>query len=181
MTFMKALLCKAFGPADTLVLEDLPSPEPKKNEVLIEVQAAGVNFPDTLIIEGKYQFKPPFPFAPGGEVAGVVKAVGEMNEDEILWCYDDTLIGKGANGTDAILIVLPEVEKPRANKINTNAFADLSPGLAACTLQYCDMAAPREIPTPLAGGAIDVLSELRVTSGWGVRPEAIAIVSMQYQ
>jgi hypothetical protein len=77
--------------------------------------------------------------------------------------------------------VLPEVEKPRANKINTNAFADLSPGLAACTLQYCDMAAPREIPTPLAGGAIDVLSELRVTSGWGVRPEAIAIVSMQYQ
>ncbi|WP_220805184.1 NADPH:quinone oxidoreductase family protein [Pseudomonas sp. NCCP-436] len=73
---MKALLCKAFGPAETLVLEDLPSPEPKGNEVLIEVHAAGVNFPDSLIIEGKYQFKPPFPFAPGGEVAGVVKAVG---------------------------------------------------------------------------------------------------------
>ena len=71
---MKALLCKAFGPASSLVLEDLPSPEPKKNEVLIEVHAAGVNFPDTLIIEGKYQFKPPFPFAPGGEAAGVVKA-----------------------------------------------------------------------------------------------------------
>lgn len=113
--------------------------------------------------------------------AGVVKAVGEMNEDEILWCYDDTLIGKGAGGTDAVLIVLPEVEKPKAGRINTNVFADLTPGLAACTLQYCDMAAPREIPTPLAGGAIDVLSELRVTSGWGVRPEAIAIVSMQYQ
>ncbi len=74
---MKALLCKAFGPASSLVLEDLPSPEPKKNEVLIEVHAAGVNFPDTLIIEGKYQFKPPFPFAPGGEAAGVVAAVGE--------------------------------------------------------------------------------------------------------
>jgi len=74
---MKALLCKAFGPASSLVLEDLPSPEPKKNEVLIEVHAAGVNFPDTLIIEGKYQFKPPFPFAPGGEAAGVVKSVGE--------------------------------------------------------------------------------------------------------
>ena len=74
---MKALLCRAFGPAETLVLEDIASPEPKKNEVLIEVHAAGVNFPDTLIIEGKYQFKPPFPFAPGGEAAGVVKAVGE--------------------------------------------------------------------------------------------------------
>ena len=58
---MKALLCKAFGPAGTLVLEDVDSPRPKGNEVLIEVQAAGVNFPDTLIIEGKYQFKPPFP------------------------------------------------------------------------------------------------------------------------
>lgn len=74
---MKAVLCKAFGPAETLVLEDIASPEPKKNEVLLDVHAAGVNFPDTLIIEGKYQFKPPFPFAPGGEAAGVVAAVGE--------------------------------------------------------------------------------------------------------
>ncbi|MBS7662472.1 NADPH:quinone oxidoreductase family protein [Pseudomonas lalucatii] len=74
---MKAVLCKAFGPAETLVLEEVASPEAKKNEVLLEVHAAGVNFPDTLIIEGKYQFKPPFPFAPGGEAAGVVRAVGE--------------------------------------------------------------------------------------------------------
>lgn len=74
---MKALLCKAFGPASSLALEDVPSPQPKPNEVLIEVHAAGVNFPDTLIIEGKYQFKPPFPFSPGGEAAGVVKAIGE--------------------------------------------------------------------------------------------------------
>ena len=74
---MKALLCKAFGPAETLTLEDIDSPRPKGKEVLIEVQAAGVNFPDTLIIEGKYQFKPPFPFSPGGEVAGVVSTVGD--------------------------------------------------------------------------------------------------------
>lgn len=74
---MKALLCTAFGPAETLQLQELPSPTPKANEVLIEVHRAGVNFPDSLIIEGKYQFKPPFPFAPGGEVAGVVKTAGE--------------------------------------------------------------------------------------------------------
>ncbi|MGE8361711.1 NADPH:quinone oxidoreductase family protein [Pseudomonas sp.] len=74
---MKAVLCKAFGPAETLVLEEVASPEAKKNEVLLAVHAAGVNFPDTLIIEGKYQFKPPFPFSPGGEAAGVVTAVGE--------------------------------------------------------------------------------------------------------
>jgi len=74
---MKALLCKAFGPASTLVLEDIPAPDVKKNEILLEIHAAGVNFPDTLIIEGKYQFKPPFPFSPGGEAAGVISAVGE--------------------------------------------------------------------------------------------------------
>lgn len=74
---MKAVLCKAFGPADTLVLEEVASPTPAKNEILIDVHAAAVNFPDTLIIEGKYQFKPPFPFSPGGEAAGVVAAVGE--------------------------------------------------------------------------------------------------------
>ncbi len=74
---MKAVLCKAFGPPESLVLEEVASPEAKKNEVLIDVHAASVNFPDTLIIEGKYQFKPPFPFSPGGEAAGVVTAVGE--------------------------------------------------------------------------------------------------------
>ena len=74
---MKAVLCKAFGPAEDLVLEDVASPTIKKNEILLDVHAAGVNFPDTLIIEGKYQFKPPFPFSPGGEAAGVVAEVGE--------------------------------------------------------------------------------------------------------
>ncbi|MGX5221363.1 NADPH:quinone oxidoreductase family protein [Pseudomonas segetis] len=74
---MKAVLCKAFGPAETLVVEETTNPEAKKNEVIIDVHCAGVNFPDTLIIEGKYQFKPPFPFSPGGEAAGVVSSVGE--------------------------------------------------------------------------------------------------------
>ena len=74
---MKAVLCKAFGPADTLVIEDTSSPQIKKNEVLLDVHAAGINFPDTLIIEGKYQFKPPFPFSPGGDASGVISAVGE--------------------------------------------------------------------------------------------------------
>ncbi|WP_175652611.1 NADPH:quinone oxidoreductase family protein [Pseudomonas sp. Marseille-P9899] len=74
---MKAVLCKAHGPARDLVLEDVASPTPKKNEVLLDVHAASVNFPDTLIIEGKYQFQPPLPFSPGGEAAGVVAAAGE--------------------------------------------------------------------------------------------------------
>ena len=74
---MKAVLCNAHGPARDLVLDEVASPVPKRNEVLLQVHAAGVNFPDTLIIEGKYQFQPPLPFSPGGEAAGVVLEVGD--------------------------------------------------------------------------------------------------------
>jgi NADPH2:quinone reductase len=74
---MKAMLCKAWGPPESLVLEDLPSFHAEAGKVVVSVKACGVNFPDTLIIQNKYQFKPPLPFAPGGEVAGVVKEVGE--------------------------------------------------------------------------------------------------------
>jgi NADPH:quinone reductase len=74
---MKALLSKEVGGPDTLVLEDLPSPTAKPGFAVVEVKACGVNFPDVLIIEDKYQFKPERPFAPGGEIAGVVKAVGD--------------------------------------------------------------------------------------------------------
>lgn len=73
---MKAVLCKQFGPPESLVLEAVASPTPGPGEVRIRVHAAGVNFPDTLIIEGKYQYKPEFPFSPGGEVAGEVLEVG---------------------------------------------------------------------------------------------------------
>lgn len=74
---MKAVLSKAVGGPETLVLEELPDPVAGPGQVLIDVKACGVNYPDVLIIEDKYQFKPPRPFAPGGEVSGVIAAVGE--------------------------------------------------------------------------------------------------------
>src|SRR5690242_18905754 len=73
---MKAVLCKAYGPPESLVVEDVPSPKPGAGEVVVTVKAASVNFPDVLIIQNKYQFKPPLPFSPGSELAGVVKEVG---------------------------------------------------------------------------------------------------------
>ncbi len=73
---MKALICEAYGPIDSLVLKDIPSPEPGPKQVLIEVKSAAVNFPDALMVQGLYQVKPPLPFAPGAEIAGVVKVVG---------------------------------------------------------------------------------------------------------
>jgi NADPH2:quinone reductase len=74
---MKAVLCKELGPPEKLVVEEVPPLAPGKGQVVVGVKAAGVNFPDTLIIQGKYQFKAEPPFSPGGEVAGVVKALGE--------------------------------------------------------------------------------------------------------
>jgi len=71
------VLCKSFGPPESLVVEDVPSPTPGPGEVVLSVKAASVNFPDVLIIQNKYQFKPPLPFSPGSEMAGVVKSVGD--------------------------------------------------------------------------------------------------------
>jgi len=74
---MKAMLCTHYGPPEEMELRELPSPTPGKNQVLIAVKACGVNFPDVLMLADKYQFKPPLPFPPGGELAGVVTALGE--------------------------------------------------------------------------------------------------------
>ena len=74
---MRAVLSKTPGGPETLVVEEVLDPTPMKGEVVIEVKAVGINFPDTLIIEDRYQFKPRRPFSPGAEVAGVVEAVGE--------------------------------------------------------------------------------------------------------
>jgi NADPH2:quinone reductase len=73
---MKAVRCTAWGPPDSLVLEDLPAPIAGPGDVLVDVKAAGVNFPDVLTVQAKYQVRPPLPFTPGNEFAGVVRAVG---------------------------------------------------------------------------------------------------------
>ena len=73
---MKALVCDAYGPIANLVVKDIPSPVPGPKQLLIEVKAASVNFPDALMVQGLYQVKPPLPFTPGADIAGIVKAVG---------------------------------------------------------------------------------------------------------
>ncbi len=92
---MKALLSKAPGGPETLILDDLPDPSPAPGQVLVAVKACAINYPDVLIIEDKYQFKPPRPFAPGGEIAGVVEAVGEGVTG---WAPGDRVIAVIGNG-----------------------------------------------------------------------------------
>lgn len=74
---MKAIVCNSFGLPNTLEFKETETPQPKEGEILISVKACSVNFPDTLIIQGKYQFRPEFPFSPGSDVAGIVEQVGE--------------------------------------------------------------------------------------------------------
>ena len=101
---MKALLSHAPGGPETLQLEEVADPQPGPGELLIRVRACAINFPDVLIIEDKYQFKPPRPFAPGGEVAGEVAAVGEGVED---WAVGDRVIGYNGHGGLAELALVP--------------------------------------------------------------------------
>ena len=81
---MKAMLCEKFGPPEDLVLKEVADLTPLAGQVRIATEACGVNFPDTLIIENKYQFKPDLPFAPGGEVTGIVDAVGDGVSQDLL-------------------------------------------------------------------------------------------------
>lgn len=74
---MKAIVCRAYGPPESLDYADLPDLTPGPGEIVLATKACAVNFPDTLIIQGKYQYQPPLPFTPGTDVAGVVKAVGD--------------------------------------------------------------------------------------------------------
>ncbi|MHB8528020.1 MAG: NADPH:quinone oxidoreductase family protein [Caulobacteraceae bacterium] len=74
---MRAMMSTTVGGPETLALQELPPPQAKPGWAVVEVKACGVNYPDVLIIEDKYQFKPQRPFAPGGEISGIVKAVGE--------------------------------------------------------------------------------------------------------
>jgi NADPH:quinone reductase len=92
---MKALVCRAYGPIDSLVLEEVPDPKPGSGEVLVSVRACGINFPDLLVVQGKYQFKPTPPFSPGGEVAGLVEAVGPDVKDVKV---GDRVVAMGPSG-----------------------------------------------------------------------------------
>ena len=103
---MKALLSHEPGGPETLKVTELPDPKPGPGELLVRVRAAAINYPDVLIIEDKYQFKPPRPFAPGGEIAGEVEAVGEDVEG---WKPGDRLIAVPGWGGLAEKVVIKAV------------------------------------------------------------------------
>ena len=107
---MRALLSRAPGGPETLELAELPDPQPGPGQLLVRVKACAMNYPDVLIIEDKYQFKPPRPFAPGGEIAGVVEQVGEGISG---WSEGDRLITMlGHGGLAEKVLIAPASAQP---------------------------------------------------------------------
>ena len=103
---MKAYVCKEFGPVESHKVEEIADPRAEAGQVVVDVKAAGVSFPDVLIVQGKYQFQPPFPFSPGGEIAGIISEVGEGVVD---WKIGDRVIAMTGNGGIAEKVVAFEM------------------------------------------------------------------------
>ena len=101
---MKAVLCKANGPVENLVMEEVPAPQLKPGHVIVDVVASALNFPDVLMVQGKYQSQPPFPFSPGGEFAGRISAVADDVSD---WAVGDEVFGGNGHGCFAQQILVP--------------------------------------------------------------------------
>jgi NADPH:quinone reductase-like Zn-dependent oxidoreductase len=101
---VRTLLSHEPGGPETLRLDELPDPQPGSGEILVRVRAAAINFPDVLIIEDKYQLKPPRPFAPGGEIAGEIEAIGEGVQG---WTVGDRVIAVTGFGGLAEKVVVP--------------------------------------------------------------------------
>ena len=95
---MKAVLCESFGPAENLTLADIAPPQLLPGHVIVDIHSCALNFPDVLMVEGKYQSLPPFPFTPGGEFAGVVS---EIADDVKSWRVGDAVFGASGHGAMA--------------------------------------------------------------------------------
>lgn len=125
---MKAVVCKSWGLPETLVVEELPDPVAGPGQVVVAVRAAGVNFPDVLIIQGKYQFKPELPFTPGSELSGVVLSVGDgvthvKPGDQVI-----AFTAQGAFATQALVPAAAVMPMPPGMDFDTAAAITLTYG-----------------------------------------------------
>jgi len=172
---MRAVVCKEFGPPENLVVEDVHEPVPEAGQLLIEVKAASVVFPDTLMLEDKYQFKTGLPYIPGGEGAGVVVGLGDGVEG---WSVGDRAVG-GLNTTGAYAerMVIPA---GTARKLPDDVAFDVVTGLnyAYGTTLYglryrADLQAGETMLVTGAGGAVG-LSAVEIGKLMGARVIAAA-------
>lgn len=121
---MKAVLCRSFGPPESLTLENVQEPIPKNGEVQIDIKATALNFPDVLMVEGKYQSLPSFPFSPGGEFSGVIT---KLSDKSSRFKLGDEVFGATGHGCFAEKIVVPEKTlKPKPTNMSFEVAAGIT-------------------------------------------------------
>jgi NADPH:quinone reductase-like Zn-dependent oxidoreductase len=174
---MKALLSIAPGGPETLVLTELPDPVPGPGQLLVRVKACAINYPDVLIIEDKYQFKPPRPFAPGGEIAGIVEAVGEGVTG---WAEGARLIAMLGHGGLAEKVLVPAamaIPLPEGRNFADGSALILTYGTTIHAL--VDRAKLKEGETLLVLGAAGGVGLAAVELGKAMGARVVAAVSSE--
>ena len=172
---MKAIVCKEFGPPSSLVFEDVDVPELRSSQILIDVHSAGVNFPDTLIIQDKYQVKPPLPFSPGGEISGTISAIGESITD---WKVGDEVVAMtGFGGFREQVIVGPMqiFKKPSSMDFTTASCFTLTYGTSHYALT--NRAQLKEGETLLVLGAAGGVGISAIEIGKAIGAKVVAAAS----
>jgi NADPH2:quinone reductase len=171
---MKALLCREYGPIDRLRVEEVPSPRPGPNEVVVEVKASSLNFPDALLVQGLYQVKPPLPFSPGMELAGIVTQVGAGVHD---FERGDRVIaspGRGGFAQECLVPAERVAKLPAGMDFETGSAFMLTYCTSLHALQDCGHLQPGETLVVLGAAGGVGSSAIEVAKAMGARVVAAA-------
>ena len=174
MTPLKALLCREYGPIDRLKVEDIPSPTPGPSDVVVEVKASSLNFPDALLVQGLYQVKPPLPFSPGMELAGIVTEVGADVRN--VKRGDRVIASPGRGGfAQECLVAADRVTKlPAGMDFETGSAFMLTYGTSLHALQDCGHLQPGETLVVLGAAGGVGTSAVEIGKAMGARVVAAA-------
>ena len=174
---MKALLCETCGPigtTDALVVKDIPSPVPGPKQVLIDVRAAAVNFPDALMVQGLYQVKPPLPFTPGAEIAGIVKSVGAEVKHFAVGDRVIALTSTGGFAEECLAEAARTMPLPNGMDFDTGAALVLTYCTSLHGLKDCGHLQPGETLVVLGAAGGVGISAIEIGKAMGARVIAAA-------
>src|SRR6267378_4209178 len=171
---VKALLCREYGPIDRLRVEEVPSPRAGPNEVVVEVRASSLNFPDALLVQGLYQVKPPLPFSPGMELAGVVTQVGAGVRDLALGDRVIASPGRGGFAQECLVPAERVARLPEGMDYETGSAFMLTYCTSLHALQDCGHLAPGETLVVLGAAGGVGSSAIEIGKALGARVIAAA-------
>jgi len=171
---MKALLCREYGPIQRLKVEDVPSPRPGPNEVVVEVKASSLNFPDALLVQGLYQVKPPLPFSPGMELAGVVREVGAAVTGAKIGDRVIASPGRGGFAQECVVSADRVAALPPAMDFETAAAFVLTYSTSLHALRDCGQLQPGETLAVLGAAGGTGTSAIEIGKAMGAKVIAAA-------